>query len=186
MRKKIRLLRDCCVRRRALRRRYFLADAGSRDAFGHVQLGGVAPTLAVMVKQELNLKYHWAVSDYLQRAARHIASGTDVEQAYAMGKAAVEFALCRQKRRDADDRARKHQSLSRGPWAKLCCPMLQTRKRRCHVTSLLRWLRHYRSGARIFCSTDSLAKTIRPIRMACLSMRVSKVLVPQKLAPWKV
>lgn len=71
----------------------FLADAGSRDAFGHVQLGGVAPTLAVMIKQELGYKYHWAVSDYLQRAARHIASATDVAQAYAMGKAAVEFAL---------------------------------------------------------------------------------------------
>jgi ATP-dependent phosphofructokinase / diphosphate-dependent phosphofructokinase len=71
----------------------FLADAGNRDAFGHVQLGGVAPTLAIMIKQELGYKYHWAVSDYLQRAARHIASATDVEQAYAMGRAAVEFAL---------------------------------------------------------------------------------------------
>jgi 6-phosphofructokinase len=71
----------------------FLAEAGGRDAFGHAQLGGVAPTLAAMIKQELGYKYHWAVSDYLQRAARHIASGTDVEQAYAMGKAAVEFAL---------------------------------------------------------------------------------------------
>jgi len=71
----------------------FLADAGGKDAFGHVQLGGVAPFVAAMVKQELGYKYHWAVSDYLQRAARHIASATDVEQAYAMGKAAVEFAL---------------------------------------------------------------------------------------------
>src|SRR5690554_963261 len=71
----------------------FLADAGNRDAFGHVQLGGVAPALANMIKNELGYKYHWAVSDYLQRAARHIASGTDVEQAYAVGKAAVEFAL---------------------------------------------------------------------------------------------
>jgi 6-phosphofructokinase len=71
----------------------FLAEAGGRDAFGHAQLGGVAPTLAAMIKQELGYKYHWAVSDYLQRAARHIASATDVEQAYAMGKAAVEFAL---------------------------------------------------------------------------------------------
>src|SRR5690606_33385969 len=61
----------------------FLADAGNRDAFGHVQLGGVAPTLATMVKAELGYKYHWAVSDYLQRAARHIASATDVEQAWA-------------------------------------------------------------------------------------------------------
>jgi len=71
----------------------FLADAGSVDAFGHTQLGGVAPTLAQMVKDELGYKYHWAVADYLQRAARHIASKTDVEQAYAVGKAAVEFAL---------------------------------------------------------------------------------------------
>jgi ATP-dependent phosphofructokinase / diphosphate-dependent phosphofructokinase len=71
----------------------FLADAGGKDAFGHTQLGGVAPFIAAMIKQELGYKYHWAVSDYLQRAARHIASGTDVEQAYAMGRAAVEFAL---------------------------------------------------------------------------------------------
>lgn len=71
----------------------FLADAGGTDAFGHVQLGGVAPFVANMVKDELGYKYHWAVADYLQRAARHIASATDVEQAYAVGKAAVEFAL---------------------------------------------------------------------------------------------
>jgi len=71
----------------------FLADAGGRDAFGHVQLGGVAPTVAQMIKDKLGYKYHWAVADYLQRAARHIASKTDVDQAYALGKAAVEFAL---------------------------------------------------------------------------------------------
>lgn len=71
----------------------FLADAGGKDAFGHVQLGGVAPFIAEMVRNELGHKYHWAVSDYLQRAARHIASATDVEQAYAVGKAAVDFAL---------------------------------------------------------------------------------------------
>jgi 6-phosphofructokinase 1 len=71
----------------------FLAEAGSRDAFGHAQLGGVAPYLAALVKRELDYKYHWALADYLQRAARHIASKTDVEQAYATGKAAVEFAL---------------------------------------------------------------------------------------------
>ncbi|MFZ5698310.1 MAG: 6-phosphofructokinase [Pseudomonadota bacterium] len=71
----------------------FLAEAGTVDAFGHTQLGGVAPALAALVKSNLNLKYHWAVPDYLQRAARHIASKTDVEQAYAVGKAAVEFAL---------------------------------------------------------------------------------------------
>ncbi len=71
----------------------FLADAGGKDAFGHTQLGGVAPFLANLIKQELGYKYHWAVADYLQRSARHIASATDVDQAYAMGKAAVDFAL---------------------------------------------------------------------------------------------
>ncbi len=71
----------------------FLSDAGSRDAFGHAQLGGVAPVIARLVKDKLGLKYHWAVADYLQRSARHIASQTDVDQAYAMGRAAVEFAL---------------------------------------------------------------------------------------------
>jgi 6-phosphofructokinase 1 len=71
----------------------FLADAGGTDAFGHVQLGGVAPYVAEMIKEATGYKYHWAVADYLQRSARHIASATDVEQAYAMGKAAVEFAL---------------------------------------------------------------------------------------------
>jgi 6-phosphofructokinase 1 len=71
----------------------FLAESGLRDAFGHAQLGGVAPLLATLVKDKLKLKYHWAVADYLQRAARHIASKTDVQQAYAVGKAAVELAL---------------------------------------------------------------------------------------------
>ncbi|MHC9509810.1 6-phosphofructokinase [Kangiella sp. M94] len=70
----------------------FLADSGTTDAFGHKQLGGVAPVVANMIKDALGYKYHWAVSDYLQRAARHIASATDVDQAYAVGKAAVEFA----------------------------------------------------------------------------------------------
>ena len=70
----------------------FVADAGLKDAFGHTQLGGVAPTLVDMIKARHGYKCHWAVADYLQRAARHIASATDVEQAYAMGKAAVEFA----------------------------------------------------------------------------------------------
>ena len=71
----------------------FLSDQGLRDAFGHAQLGGVAPVVANMVKDALGYKFHWAVADYLQRAARHIASKTDVEQAYALGKAAVQLAL---------------------------------------------------------------------------------------------
>ncbi len=71
----------------------FLADVGTLDAFGHTQLGGVGPVVANMVKEAYGYKYHWAVADYLQRAARHIASKVDVEQAYAMGKAAVELAV---------------------------------------------------------------------------------------------
>jgi len=71
----------------------FLAEQGTRDAFGHAQLGGAAPVVANMIKDALGYKFHWGVADYLQRAARHIASKSDVDQAYAMGKAAVEFAL---------------------------------------------------------------------------------------------
>ena len=71
----------------------FLAEAGTRDAFGHAQLGGVAPVLANMVRENLGYKYHYAVADYLQRSARHIAAAVDVDQAYAVGKAAVQMAL---------------------------------------------------------------------------------------------
>ncbi len=71
----------------------FLAETGLKDAFGHSQLGGAAPVVANMVQEDLGLKYHWAVADYLQRASRHIASKNDVDQAYAMGKAAVELAI---------------------------------------------------------------------------------------------
>ncbi|MGJ7495136.1 6-phosphofructokinase [Variovorax sp. RT4R15] len=71
----------------------FLAEQGTRDAFGHAQLGGAAPVVANMVKEALGHKFHWAVADYLQRAARHIASATDVKQAYELGARAVELAL---------------------------------------------------------------------------------------------
>ncbi len=71
----------------------FLAEAGTRDAFGHAQLGGVASVVAQIVRDHLGYKYHYAIADYLQRAARHIASATDLKQAYAVGRAAVEFAL---------------------------------------------------------------------------------------------
>jgi ATP-dependent phosphofructokinase / diphosphate-dependent phosphofructokinase len=70
----------------------FLA-AGSKDAFGHAQLGGVAPVITGLIGAKLGCKCHWAVPDYLQRSGRHIASATDLEQAYAVGRAAVEFAL---------------------------------------------------------------------------------------------
>ena len=71
----------------------FLSETGTRDSFGHAQLGGVAPMIAELIKEKLGYKYHWAVADYLQRSARHIASATDVEQAYALGCAAVELAV---------------------------------------------------------------------------------------------
>jgi 6-phosphofructokinase 1 len=71
----------------------FLAEQGTRDAFGHAQLGGAAPVVANMIKDALGYKFHWAVADYLQRAARHIASKSDVDQAYELGKAAVKLAL---------------------------------------------------------------------------------------------
>ena len=71
----------------------FVADAGTTDAFGHTQLGGVASSLASLIKAELGLKYHYAIADYLMRSARHVASATDLDQAYAVGKAAVEYAI---------------------------------------------------------------------------------------------
>jgi ATP-dependent phosphofructokinase / diphosphate-dependent phosphofructokinase len=71
----------------------FLAEQGTRDAFGHAQLGGAAPVVAGIVKDALGVKFHWAVADYLQRAARHVASKTDVKQAYELGQRAVELAL---------------------------------------------------------------------------------------------
>jgi len=71
----------------------FLAEAGTKDAFGHSQLGGVGPVVAQMTQEAFGYKFHWAVADYLQRSARHVASKVDVEQAYAVGKAAVQFAL---------------------------------------------------------------------------------------------
>ena len=67
--------------------------SSEKDSFGHSQLGGLAPKIANLVSNNLNLKYHWSVSDYLQRSARHLASKTDLEQAVAVGKRAVEFAL---------------------------------------------------------------------------------------------
>jgi 6-phosphofructokinase 1 len=71
----------------------FLAEQGTRDDFGHAQLGGAAPVVANIINKSLGYKFHWAVADYLQRSARHLASSSDVEQAYALGEAAVEMAL---------------------------------------------------------------------------------------------
>lgn len=71
----------------------FLSDAGSTDAFGHTQLGGVAPLLANLITSKLGHKHHYAIADYLMRSARHIASATDIEQSYAVGRAAIEYAV---------------------------------------------------------------------------------------------
>lgn len=71
----------------------FLADAGTVDAFGHKQLGGVAPALATMIRNELGHKFHWSLADYLQRSARHLSSQTDLDHAYAVGEKAVEYAI---------------------------------------------------------------------------------------------
>jgi 6-phosphofructokinase 1 len=70
-----------------------MGEAGGKDAFGHAQLGGIGPQIATLTKERLGLKYHWAVADYLQRSARHLASKTDLDHSYAVGKAAVEMAL---------------------------------------------------------------------------------------------
>jgi len=71
----------------------FLAESDSKDAFGHSQLGGVAPRLAELINNKLKLKNHWAVADYLQRSASHLSSGIDRTQAYEVGKKAVQFAV---------------------------------------------------------------------------------------------
>ena len=70
----------------------FISDSGLKDSFGHAQLGGVAPVLSNMITSKLNIKVHWAVSDYLQRSARHIGSRVDVEQAYMLGKSGIDYA----------------------------------------------------------------------------------------------
>ena len=112
----------------------FLADQGLKDAFGHAQLGGVAPVVAGIVREGLGLKYHWAVADYLQRAARHIASKTDVEQAYAMGKAAVELALAG-KNSVMPTIVRTSTHPYAGRWARLRSRMWPTSRRRCPPTT---------------------------------------------------
>ena len=112
-----------------------MAEAGTRDAFGHAQLGGVGPLIATLVKDKLDYKYHWAVADYLQRAARHLASKTDVEQAYAVGKAAVELALAGPQRGDAGDHAHVRQAVSLEDHAWRRSPRSPTSRRCCRATS---------------------------------------------------
>ena len=113
----------------------FLAEAGTKDAFGHAQLGGVGPVVAQMTQEAFGYKFHWAVADYLQRSARHIASKVDVEQAYAVGKAAVELAPQRQERGDARHRPQVLQTLSLEHRRSAPSPRSPTRKKRCRATS---------------------------------------------------
>ncbi|MBH44686.1 MAG: 6-phosphofructokinase [Gammaproteobacteria bacterium] len=70
----------------------FISDSGGKDSFGHAQLGGVAPILASLINKSLKYKVHWSVADYLQRAARHVASKIDVQQAYTLGMEAIKYA----------------------------------------------------------------------------------------------
>ena len=125
-----------------------MAEAGTKDAFGHAQLGGVGPLIASLVKAKLGHKYHWAVADYLQRAARHLASKTDVLQSYAVGKAAVELAW-RRECGHARDPAHLGQALSlenrRGAAG-------QDRQRREEAAARFhqrRRIRHHGEGARV-------------------------------------
>ena len=113
----------------------FLSDTGLRDAFGHAQLGGVAPVVAQMISNKFGYKYHWAVSDYLQRAARHIASKTDVDQAYALGKAAVEFAL-KGKNAVMPIVVRKTGKNMAGKLVKRSCRQWRTLKKQCRAITL--------------------------------------------------
>jgi 6-phosphofructokinase 1 len=164
----------------------FLADAGNRDAFGHVQLGGVAPTLAGMVKQELGYKYHWAVSDYLQRAARHIASGTDVDQAYAMGKAAVDFALAG---KNAVMPTIVRESINPYRWSvgeALLSDVANKEKKmpRDFITADGFGITE---AAREYFAPLILGEDYPPYQNGLPQYaRLKKVLVPKKLAPWKV
>ena len=112
-----------------------MAEAGTRDAFGHAQLGGVGPLIASLVKDKLSYKYHWAVADYLQRAARHLASKTDVAQSYAVGKAAVEMRDRGTQRGDARDHARRPTSRTAGRSPRRRSPRSPTSRRCCRATS---------------------------------------------------
>ena len=111
-----------------------LADSGTRDAFGHAQLGGVGPMIANIVKERLGYKYHWAVADYLQRSARHLASAIDVEQSYAVGRAAVELALAGRNAVMPAIRARRTSRIAgKSPWRR--CPRWRMSKRSCRAIS---------------------------------------------------
>ena len=113
----------------------FLAEAGTKDAFGHAQLGGVGPVVAQMTQEAFGYKFHWAVADYLQRSARHVASKVDVEQAYAVGKAAVRVRAARARTRSCRSSCANPPRPIAGASAKRRSRRSPTRKRRCRAIS---------------------------------------------------
>ena len=124
-----------------------MAEAGTRDAFGHAQLGGVGPLIAAIAKDKLGYKYHWAVADYLQRSARHIASKMDVRARYAVGKAAVELAIAG---RNAVMPAIERTSDKPYRWKIAVAPLDEGRQRREDAAARFHHrgrLRHHRQGA---------------------------------------
>lgn len=131
-----------------------LSGSLSEDAFGHRQLGGVAPALCSMIKHSLGYKYHYAIADYLQRSARHLASKTDIEQAYAVGRSAVEKAL---EGKNAimvsiqrDDAETYGWSLGEAPLTKVA----NGEKKDAHDIYLPRWFWHHSAGEGLFVTTD--------------------------------
>ena len=161
----------------------FLADTGTVDAFGHKQLGGVAPTLAAMIKGALGYKYHWAVADYLQRAARHVASATDVEQAYAVGKAAVEFALAGKNAvmptivRGGG--ARYRWSIGEAPLAKVA-----NREKKLPASFITRMALHYPAARRYLAPPHCRGSAHSWVHGLPKIARLKRVLVPKKLPPF--
>ena len=163
----VRLLLRRRVRRPAERRRQVHRRAGTRDAFGHAQLGGVGPPIAKLVKDKLGHKYHWAVADYLQRAARHLASKTDLEQSYAVGKAAVEFAvkgmnavmpaIVRIRTSRTAGRSARRRSTEIANVGEDAAARFHHRGR----------LRHHRKGARVSRAADRAARRRRRSRTGC-------------------
>jgi 6-phosphofructokinase len=123
----------------------FISASGSADAFGHEQLGGVAPVISNLISAKLGSKCHWAVPDYLQRAARHIASETDLQQAYAVGRAAVEFAIAG---RSAVMPAIRRVSDVPYRWDIIEAPLSEVANREAGTSRLRhrRWFRHHRGG----------------------------------------
>ena len=112
-----------------------MAEAGTKDAFGHAQLGGVGPLIAGIVRDRLAYKFHWAVADYLQRAARHIASKTDLEHSYAVGKAAVQLAIAGTQRGDAGDHSHVRHAVSLEDRGRCRSTRSPTSRRSCRATS---------------------------------------------------